>query len=280
MFYRLTKVFDIILFLVKIVFGRISRNYNFRHLKPTLTMNDSINITDIENELALKAPQQILRYALENHNNIAVSFSGAEDVVLIDMAHKIRSDIKVFSLDTGRLHSETYRFIDIIRDHYKIDIDIIMPENDKVEALVKEKGLFSFYKDDHKECCGIRKISPLRRHLLTLDAWITGQRKDQSPGTRANVPVIQDDKFFAREGGVLTKFNPLSNWSSQQVWDYIRAFEVPYNELHDRGFTSIGCEPCTRPTGPGQHEREGRWWWEEATKKECGLHAVNIQSDS
>ena len=243
-------------------------------------MNDSINITDIESELASKAPQQILRYALENHNNIAVSFSGAEDVVLIDMAHKIRSDIKVFSLDTGRLHAETYQFIDRVRNHYNIDIDVIMPENDKVEALVKEKGLFSFYKDDHKECCGIRKISPLRRQLHTLDAWITGQRKDQNPGTRANVPVIQDDKFFAREGDVLTKYNPLSNWTSQQVWDYIRAFEVPYNELHDRGFVSIGCEPCTRPTGPGQHEREGRWWWEEATKKECGLHAVNIQSDN
>lgn len=280
MFYRLTKVFDIILFSVKIVFGRISRNYNFRHLKPTLTMNDSINITDIERELASKAPQQILRHALENHNNIAVSFSGAEDVILIDMAHKIRSDIKVFSLDTGRLHAETYKFIEQVRDHYNIDIDIIMPENDKVEALVKEKGLFSFYKDDHKECCGIRKISPLRRQLQSLDAWITGQRKDQSPGTRANVPVIQDDKFFAREGAVLTKYNPLSNWTSQQVWDYIRAFEVPYNELHDRGYVSIGCEPCTRPTGPGQHEREGRWWWEEATKKECGLHAVNIQSES
>jgi phosphoadenosine phosphosulfate reductase len=90
------------------------------------------------------------------------------------------------------------------------------------------------------------------------------------------VPVIQDDKAFARPNDQLTKYNPLANWSSQQVWDYIRAFEVPYNELHDRGFTSIGCEPCTRSTGPGQHEREGRWWWEEATKKECGLHAVNI----
>lgn len=277
MFYRLIMVFDIIWALVKNAFGRKLRIYNFRQIKPTITMNDSINITDIESELASKAPQQILRHALENHNNIAISFSGAEDVVLIDMAHKIRSDIKVFSLDTGRLHAETYQFIDRVREHYNIDIDIVMPENTAVEALVKEKGLFSFYKDDHKECCGIRKISPLRRQLHTLDAWITGQRKDQSPGTRANVPVIQDDKFFAKEGATLTKYNPLSDWTSQQVWDYIRAFEVPYNDLHDRGFVSIGCEPCTRPTGPGQHEREGRWWWEEATKKECGLHAVNLE---
>jgi len=243
-------------------------------------MQNLINTTDIERELSTKAPQQILRYALENHDNIAISFSGAEDVVLIDMAYKIRPDIKVFSLDTGRLHSETYRFMDSVRNHYKIDIDIIMPESLAVEKLVKEKGLFSFYQDDHKECCGIRKISPLRRHLLTLDAWITGQRRDQSPGTRASVPVIQDDKAFARENDVLTKFNPLANWSSQQVWDYIRAFEVPYNELHDRGFVSIGCEPCTRAIGPGQHEREGRWWWEESTKKECGLHAVNMDKPS
>ena len=230
-------------------------------------MNDSINITDIESELASKAPQQILRYALENHNNIAVSFSGAEDVVLIDMAHKIRSDIKVFSLDTGRLHAETYQFIDRVRNHYNIDIDVIMPENDKVEALVKEKVFLVFIKMITRNAVVSEKISPLRRQLHTLDAWITGQRKDQSPGTRANVPVIQDDKFFAREGDVLTKYNPLSNWTSQQVWDYIRAFEVPYNELHDRGFVSIGCEPCTRPTGPGQHEREGRWWWKKQLKK-------------
>ena len=240
-------------------------------------MHNKINITEIEQELINKAPQQILRYALENHNNIAVSFSGAEDVVLIDMAYKIRSDIKVFSLDTGRLHPETYAFIEKVRDHYNIDIDIVMPESSAVEKLVKEKGLFSFYKDDHKECCGIRKIAPLRKHLLTLDAWITGQRKDQSPGTRSEVPVIQDDKAFARPDDKLTKYNPLANWSSQQVWDYIRAFEVPFNELHNRGFVSIGCEPCTRPTAPGQHEREGRWWWEDATKKECGLHAVNIK---
>ncbi len=238
----------------------------------------ALNLIDLDQTLATQSPQQILRYALEQYDNIAISFSGAEDVALIDMAHKIRPDIKVFSLDTGRLHAETYQFIERVRDHYQIDIQIAMPSGPAVEALVKEKGLFSFYKDDHKECCGIRKIAPLRASLGSLDAWITGQRKDQSPGTRAIIPVIQDDKAFAGEGRTLTKFNPLANWSSAQVWDYIRTYGVPYNELHDRGFVSIGCEPCTRPTGPGQHEREGRWWWEEATKKECGLHAVNIDA--
>lgn len=241
-------------------------------------MTASLNLIDLDQTLAAQSPQQILRYALEQFDNIAISFSGAEDVALIDMAHKIRPDIKVFSLDTGRLHAETYQFIERVRDHYQIDIQVAMPNGPAVEALVKEKGLFSFYKDDHKECCGIRKIAPLRASLSSLDAWITGQRKDQSPGTRAVIPVIQDDKAFAGEGRTLTKFNPLANWSSAQVWDYIRTYSVPYNELHDRGFVSIGCEPCTRPTGPGQHEREGRWWWEEATKKECGLHAVNIDA--
>ena len=237
----------------------------------------AISLTDIDTELSSQSPQEILRYALEHHDNIAISFSGAEDVVLVDMAHKIRSDIQVFSLDTGRLHAETYRFIEKVRSHYGIAIDIVMPEAARVEGLVKEKGLFSFYEDDHKECCGIRKIAPLRKQLLTVDAWITGQRRDQSPVTRAAVPVIQEDKAFARSNDQLTKYNPLANWSSQQVWDYIRTNKVPFNELHDRGYISIGCEPCTRPTGPGQHEREGRWWWEEATKKECGLHAVNIK---
>jgi len=240
-------------------------------------MGSITTVLDIERELATRSPQDILAYALDNFDNIAISFSGAEDVVLIDMAYKIRKDISVFSLDTGRLHAETYRFIEAVRNHYNIDIDVVYPEAARVEKLAKEKGLFSFYEDDHKECCGIRKISPLRKQLLTVDAWITGQRRDQSPGTRAEVPVMQDDKAFARPDDKLTKFNPLANWTSQQVWDYIRQNNVPYNSLHDKGFVSIGCEPCTRPTGPGQHEREGRWWWEEATMKECGLHAVNIE---
>jgi phosphoadenosine phosphosulfate reductase len=235
---------------------------------------------DIDKYLADKSPQEIIRYALEQHDNIAISFSGAEDVVLIDMAVKVRPDVQVFSLDTGRLHAETYRFIDRVREHYGIQIDVMSPDGDAVRKLAREKGLFSFYQDGHKECCGIRKIGPLRRRLLQVDAWITGQRKDQSPGTRNEIPVIQDDKAFARTNETLTKFNPLANWSSAQVWAYIRQNNVPYNELHDRGFVSIGCEPCTRATGPGQHEREGRWWWEEATMKECGLHAVNTQGKS
>lgn len=232
---------------------------------------------DLDAELQKKSPREILKYALETHDNIAISFSGAEDVVLVDIASKIRPDINVFTLDTGRLHPETYSFIDRVRNHYNIDIELMFPQAEAVQTLVKEKGLFSFYQDNHQECCGIRKIEPLKRKLATVDAWVTGQRKDQSPGTRMGIPVIQNDAVFAGADRELTKYNPLANWSSEDVWMHIRALEVPYNTLHDQGYISIGCQPCTKPVGPNQHEREGRWWWEDATKKECGLHNENLK---
>lgn len=220
-------------------------------------------------------PQDIIKKALEAYDNIAISFSGAEDVLLIHFAVKIRPDIQVFSLDTGRLHPETYRYIEKIRKHYNLNLSIISPDQAELESFTKEKGLYSFFEDGHKECCGVRKIRPLKRHLGTLDAWITGQRKDQSPSTRSEVATCEEDGAFSTQEKQLVKFNPLANWSSEEVWQYIRALEIPYNELHEKGFTSIGCEPCTRPVLPNQHEREGRWWWEEATQKECGLHASN-----
>jgi phosphoadenosine phosphosulfate reductase len=224
-----------------------------------------------------RSPAAIIKLALENFDNIGISFSGAEDVVLIDIATKIRPNVNVFSLDTGRLHAETYRFIEQVREHYNIEIDVLSPDTESVQKLVKEKGLFSFYKDGHKECCGIRKVIPLRRKLTTLNAWITGQRKDQSPDTRNAVPIIERDAAFSTTENEVIKFNPLSNWSSADVWEYIRSNNIPFNELHQKGFTSIGCEPCTRAVLPNQHEREGRWWWEEATQKECGLHEGNLK---
>ena len=222
-----------------------------------------------------QGPAAVMDFAYRNFDNIAISFSGAEDVVLIDMASQINPDLQVFSLDTGRLHTETYRFLEQVRERYNIKLEVLSPDTELLENFVREKGLYSFYRDGHKECCGVRKIVPLRRKLLTVDAWITGQRKDQSP-TRANVPVMEADTAFSTAEHPLYKFNPLSNWSSEQVWAYIRDNEVPYNELHNRGYISIGCEPCTRPVLPNQHERAGRWWWEETTKKECGLHAGNL----
>lgn len=220
--------------------------------------------------------QKIIHSALKEFDNIAISFSGAEDVVLIDMAIKAKKNIAVFSLDTGRLHAETYRFIEQVRNHYGIQIDILSPNAEKLEAFTKEKGLFSFYEDGHKECCGIRKVAPLRNKLATLDAWITGQRKDQSHGTRNHLDFAEKDAAFSTDEHTLYKFNPLANWSSEDVWNYIKIFEVPFNELHQKGYISIGCEPCTRPVLPNQHEREGRWWWEESEHKECGLHVANI----
>jgi len=236
-----------------------------------------LDVTQLRTELAEKNPRVILKSAFAHFENIAISFSGAEDVVLIDMAHRLNPTVKVFTLDTGRLHAETYRFIEQVRKHYRIVIEVLYPDQAALQRLVSEKGLFSFYEDGHQECCGIRKVEPLRRKLRTLDAWLTGQRRDQSAETRQNLLEVQEDDAFSTKEHRIVKFNPLVNWSSQQVWDYIEAYEVPFNELHRHGYRSIGCEPCTRPTLPSQHEREGRWWWENAAKKECGIHSGNVR---
>ena len=242
------------------------------HTIPTIDIVDAL-----ATEYADKSPSDILKLALSQQGEVAISFSGAEDVVLIDMASNLGVPFRVFSLDTGRLHPETYQFLETVRKYYNIEIEICFPETEAVQQLVQEKGLFSFFEDGHQECCGIRKVQPLRKKLATLDGWITGQRKDQSPGTRQDIPVIQTDLGFSGPAKQLIKYNPLANWSSSDVWNYIRMMEIPYNRLHEKGFISIGCEPCTRPVLPNQHEREGRWWWEDATHKECGLHAGNLK---
>ncbi len=244
----------------------------------------NLSVLELADTYAHQHPRDILAFALEEFSGrVAVSFSGAEDVVLIDLAAKLarrsasgRWPFRVFTLDTGRLHPETYSFLDRVREHYGVPIEVFFPRAEALEKLVREKGLFSFYRDGHHECCSIRKVEPLQRALRTVDAWVTGQRRDQSPSTRSGVPVVQIDPTFSSPDRPLVKFNPLANWSSQQVWDYIRAHQVPYNPLHERGYASIGCDPCTRPILPGQHEREGRWWWEDRSQAECGLHAGNI----
>ncbi len=222
-------------------------------------------------ELAGKSPSEAMKRILSQYGaRAAISFSGAEDVMLIDLAAKSGHPFSVFSLDTGRLHADTYRFIERVRKHYGIEISITAPDTVAVEDLVRQKGLFSFYDDGHSECCGIRKVGPLRRVLTRYAAWITGQRRDQSP-TRADVPLVQLDTNQGADGRIL-KLNPLAEQSLADVWTYLRDEQVPYNPLHDQGFVSIGCEPCTRPPRPGEHERAGRWWWEDSTKRECGLH--------
>ncbi|KAK9151720.1 hypothetical protein Syun_010029 [Stephania yunnanensis] len=207
-------------------------------------------------DLAEASPLEVMDRALEMFgNDIAIAFSGAEDVVLLEYARLTGRPFRVFSLDTGRLNPETYQFFDAVEKHYDIRIEYMFPDAVEVQGLVRNKGLFSFYEDGHQECCRVRKVRPLRRALKGLRAWITGQRKDQSPGTRAEIPVVQvDPSFEGLDGGAV-------------------------NALHSQGYVSIGCEPCTRPVLPGQHEREGRWWWEDANAKECGLHKGNIKQE-
>jgi phosphoadenosine phosphosulfate reductase len=229
-------------------------------------------LADALASLSSATPAAILSWGLERYGaGCGISFSGAEDVVLIDLAARSGLPFSVFSLDTGRLHEETYRFLDRVRAFYGIEIQILLPRAEPVQALVRKKGLFSFLEDGHAECCGIRKVEPLQRALAPLRAWATGQRRDQSP-TRTDVKVLEPDQIFSGAAGRLIKLNPLAGWTSAQVWEYIRRERVPYNTLHDHGFVSIGCQPCTRPIRPGEHERAARWWWEEATQRECGLH--------
>ncbi|MEE9229580.1 MAG: phosphoadenylyl-sulfate reductase [Acidobacteriota bacterium] len=236
------------------------------------------NETTVDNgsyaELNKAGAEEVLKWAFERfHPNIALASSfGAEDMVVLDMIRKLNPEARVFSLDTQRLHTETYDLLHRAEQKYNLKVERMTPQADAVEEMVREHGLNLFYDsvDKRKMCCGVRKVKPLKRILSTLQAWITGLRRDQA-ATRADVHKVGVDEGF---GGII-KVNPIADWSSDQVWDYIRVHDVPYNLLHDRGFPSIGCEPCTRPVKPGEDPRAGRWWWElGAGQKECGLHAT------
>jgi phosphoadenosine phosphosulfate reductase len=224
-------------------------------------------------QLEGKSPQEILTWALANYGNISLASSfGAEDVVLIDMLSKIRPDAQVFTLDTGRLNNETYAVIEAVQRKYpQIKLRIMFPDNATVETMVQESGINLFYDsvENRKRCCFVRKVEPLNRALVGLDAWITGLRRDQT-ANRSEMRVVELD---APRG--VAKVNPLIDWSNEQVWEYIHTNGVPYNALHDQNFPSIGCAPCTRAVQPGEDLRAGRWWW-EASNQECGLH-VNEQ---
>ena len=239
---------------------------------PALITSGEVDVEALAKEVDGRGPEEIVGRALGLFGKDCVlAFSGAEDVALIDMAAKSGHPFRVLTLDTGRLHPETYRFLDRVRAHFGIELELWFPDAVRVEALVRKKGLFSFYDDGHGECCDVRKVGPLGRALSDCRAWMTGQRRDQSP-TRTDVKVVQRDPSRLGPTGPLVKWNPLAAWSLAEVWSYIREHELPYNPLHDQGFVSIGCEPCTRAVRPGEHERAGRWWWEEATQRECGLH--------
>jgi len=199
---------------------------------------------------------------------IASSFA-VEDVVLIDLALKHAPSLRVFTLDTGRLPPETYEVMEELRRQRGLVVETYFPEREAVELMVREKGHFSFRRsiEDRKECCGIRKVEPLQRALAGRAAWVTGLRREQSV-TRTAVEVLELD---AAHGGI-AKLNPLAAWTEAQVWSYAREHGLPVNALHARGYPSIGCVPCTRAIAPGEDARAGRWWWESAEHKECGLH--------
>lgn len=227
-------------------------------------------VAKINKSLEGAPPQKILEWTLkEFHPKISLASSfGLEDVTLIDMMVKVNPKARIFSLETGRLHQETYDVMDEIKDKYGIQIEVYFPDAARVEKMVREKGMNLFYHsvENRKLCCGIRKVEPLNRALSQLDGWITGIRKDQTQNrTAARYVEIDTDH------GNIIKVNPLLDWSLDQAWAYVRQNKVPYNILHDRGFPSIGCEPCTRAIQPGEDPRAGRWWWEQ-DNKECGLH--------
>lgn len=216
------------------------------------------------------APQEVLRHFMQQYDNrIALSSSlSIEDQVILHMMWQISKNVKVFTLDTGRLFPETYALIDATNQFFGIKIDVYFPDNRQVEDMVKTHGINLFYHsiENRKLCCQIRKIEPLKRALKGLEAWVCGLRKDQSV-TRFYTQMIEWDETHQ-----LLKINPLVNWSEKQVRDYIKQYNIPYNPLHDKGFPSIGCQPCTRAIEEGEDVRAGRWWWETPEHKECGLH--------
>ena len=213
--------------------------------------------------------EEVLKWALDTfHPRIALATS-FKDAVIIHMLNRIRPDFRVFALDTGRLNEETYACAEAIRKRYGVTIEWVFPRYAPVEALEREKGLYSFREslENRRECCHIRKVEPLGRALEGVDAWITGLRRDQGV-TRTRTAKIERDHAH----GGIAKINPIVDWDGGRVWEYIRKHDLPYNRLFDKGYTSIGCASCTRAVQPGDDPRSGRWWWEMAEHKECGMH--------
>jgi phosphoadenosine phosphosulfate reductase len=219
--------------------------------------------------------RRLLAAIEKNHSpaTLASSF-GAEDMVVLDLIARDGLGISIFTLDTGRLPEETLGLIARVRKQYGLEIDVYAPWPDSVEAYVAQHGADGFYDgvEERKACCNVRKVEPLKRALAGKRGWITGLRREQAE-SRSQVLEAGRDAASGK-----WKFNPLADWSDADVWAYLRANHVPYNELHDRGYPSIGCEPCTRAVKPGEHPRAGRWWWErDGARKECGLHEIPIR---
>ena len=228
------------------------------------------DIQQLNDKFIGAGPIEVLTACIELFKDkIALASSlGAEDQVLTQMVTSINPETKIFTLDTGRLFPDTYDLIDRTARKYKKSVEVYFPKSDAVQEMVNEKGINLFFEsvENRKLCCQVRKIEPLKRAFEGLDAWICGLRAEQSV-TRQGLQIVEWD-----ENNKLVKINPLANWTEQQVWDYISENKIPYNPLHDKGYPSIGCQPCTRPVEPGDDIRAGRWWWENPDTKECGLH--------
>ena len=216
---------------------------------------------------------ELLDWAIEKfHPRLALScsFGDSEGMVLLDMMHRIEARSRVFVLDTGRMHQETYDLIDRVRDRYDKEVEVVLPDSGAVQEMVREQGMNLFYESLQKRklCCHLRKVEPSARFLAELDAYVTGLRREQSL-TRSDTRKVEVDRA---NGGIL-KVNPLVDWSYDDVWQYVRSHGVPVNRLHNQGYPSVGCAPCTRAVRAGEDPRAGRWWWENPETKECGLHA-------
>lgn len=234
-------------------------------------MKTTHNIELLNEQWSRLSPDKILKEAVELFDS-KISFAtslGAEDQIITYMLAKSGKPVPIFTLDTGRVFPESYDLLHRTVNRYGMHIKSYYPDTDQVEDMVNTKGINLFYEsiENRKLCCHVRKIVPLRRALLGMDAWITGLRRDQSV-TRTDLKIVEWDSANG-----LIKINPLLEWSEEQVWDFIKLNNIPYNKLHELGFPSIGCQPCTRAIEKGEDLRAGRWWWEMPDSKECGLHS-------
>jgi phosphoadenosine phosphosulfate reductase len=241
-------------------------------------MEERVVLDELEaGELAIEfddqEPQDVIGWVLERFGDkVAICTSlQAEGMAIVDMAWRINPCVRVFTVDTGRLPQETYELIDRVREKYGIPFEVYAPDAHQVGAMVRRHGVNLFYREVPLRllCCQVRKVLPLRRVLSQLDAWVTGLRREQW-ATRSNIRKIELD----HDHGGIVKVNPLADWTEEEVWEYIRTYDVPSHPLYDQGYPSIGCAPCTRPIRPGENPRAGRWWWENGAPKECGMHCA------
>ena len=234
-------------------------------------------IAELNHQFDKSSPEEVLSYAIEKYGDklVLASSLGVEDQVLTNMLNILSDEVSIFVLDTGRLPQETYDVMARTMHRYAFNYAVYYPDQQAVEKMVAENGPNHFYDsiENRKECCGVRKVEPLSRALDGKKAWITGIRRAQS------IDRLETELFEWDESHNMIKINPLVSWSKDDVWDYVKRHDIPYNALHDKGYPSIGCAPCTRAVPLGEDDRSGRWWWEEAVQKECGLHVRKLTNE-